>query len=328
MTGKSFDEVMKKSVWGPLNLRQSSVFAPEDQSQIVTPPGDPMFNMSIGDAAPGGGMYMSISDASKHIHAVLNNKQLTPLQTRRWLKPTTHTADLRLSIGSPWEIQRIEGMSKWHNVDIYTKAGSIGSWTSQYGIIPDYDVGYNVFVATNGSVHAGIIEDIVQQNILPALYNVAREQANAKFGGIYSANGINSSMTLGVDSQHGLVIQNWISNGTDMFKVPGSGKPPLRALPTNLKAANRVAFRILPQRSGKGCMSWLGVDVKRYGIKALDSLVFHTGADGSATSVVLPAFRAKLTKRATASGQPMQRVYGEQSILTDQHPELKRWIDL
>jgi hypothetical protein len=85
---------------------------------------------------------MSPNDMGRHIHAVLNHRQLSSLVTRRWLKPTSHTADLRSSVGAPvsdsffgvlyvghllfatnqnylqWEIKRVTGLNQYHTIDV------------------------------------------------------------------------------------------------------------------------------------------------------------------------------------------------------------------
>ncbi len=72
-------------------------------------PGDPtsfFWNVSAGDLTPAAGFYSSPSDLAKFGRAVLGSRQLSPAQTRRWMKPVSHTADPLTSIGAPWEISR------------------------------------------------------------------------------------------------------------------------------------------------------------------------------------------------------------------------------
>ena len=55
------------------------------------------------------------------------------------MKPVTHTSSLTSSVGAPWEIFRMKiprGV-----VDLYTKGGDIGVYSSLLVLVPDYDVG-------------------------------------------------------------------------------------------------------------------------------------------------------------------------------------------
>jgi hypothetical protein len=307
MSNKTFEQVMHDNVWNPLKLTRSSDSVPTDQSQVIRIPGNSIFNWSLADETPAGNFYMSIADSSTHLHSVLNHKQLKPVHTRKWLKPISHTADPLFSIGMPWEILRVVG-DKYHTIDVYTKAGGIDVYSSQYGIYSEYDVGYNILAVGDGNVSARALETMVHAHVLPALYRIARKQANLKLGGTYAAEDINSSLTIGVDEELGMVVQSWISNGTDMVKIlnkysGGDGRLP-RIYPAALATSNKIAFRIAPQRS-TGCYSWSGVDNFRFGLQPMDSILFQTDANGYATNLVLPAFRANLTRTgASQNGDP------------------------
>src|SRR5580698_5188441 len=104
---------------------------------------------------------MSSVDLAKHIHAVLNHKQLTALNTRRWMKPVTHTRSLYERVGAPGEISR-SPFPPYNSsiVDIYKKGGVIPPYTAKYALIPDFDVGYSVMVA--GSDKTVFEEEVVK----------------------------------------------------------------------------------------------------------------------------------------------------------------------
>jgi hypothetical protein len=56
--------------------------------------------------------------------SILNNTQLSPSSTRRWLKPWTHTAVWQQAVGLAWEIARWPVDERI--VDVYTKQGDLG----------------------------------------------------------------------------------------------------------------------------------------------------------------------------------------------------------
>lgn len=213
---------------------------------------------------------------------------------------------MQISVGAPWEIFRLSGLStsSWHTVDAYTKAGGIGSYTAQYGILPDSDVGYSILAAHpdgDGS-NAGLLEQTILLPVLTkAVYGIARNQALANFGGRYTSPATKSSLTLDVDAGPGLVITEFIYNGTNIISVLAAlglaGGPP-RVYPSNLedKSKNRVAFRLVPQPTAGACYSWSSVDSLRYGLQPLDELVFELGLDRKAIGVSDPGFRLSMKK--------------------------------
>lgn len=70
-------------------------------------------------------MYSSLRDMTTAGRSMLASTLLTPAETRRWLKPRSHTSTLTESVGLPWEIER--GPVSPNNsriVDAYTKGGN------------------------------------------------------------------------------------------------------------------------------------------------------------------------------------------------------------
>ena len=98
-----------------------------------------------------GNIYSSPADISKLGRAILQSTLLSKAQTRRWMKPVSHTADIAISVGAPWEIHRVVVPSTKRVVDLYTKSGGIGAYTSKLILIPDFDVGFSILAASHGS---------------------------------------------------------------------------------------------------------------------------------------------------------------------------------
>lgn len=209
------------------------------------------------------------------------------------------------------------------------------------------------------------IADALTSTYIPTLMYIAREQANATFAGHYrhasllngttgtattsshscnsttgspsappyyanttSPQVLNSSLTITVDptgARPGLVVENWISNSTDMSLVAVAinsnvsaryidrVEPSVRLYPTGLEerladgggGGRKVAFKAvfedlgLPDRSSSfvtDCSTWVGVTGVVYGSRPLDLFIFEFGGDGKVRAVENAALRVRLEK--------------------------------
>ncbi|KAF2237137.1 beta-lactamase/transpeptidase-like protein [Viridothelium virens] len=176
-----------------------------------------------------------------------------PAQTRRWMKPVTFTAGINMAVGAPWEIYRAQVGGR--TVDLYTKDGGWGAYATLLVLVPDFKFGFSILTANLigsnvGAKNVYFIAEMLGSSILPALENVARQQANATFAGHYTsiASGLNSSLTVLVDIQPALRVENWVSNGTKIFEeVIGLDSTSgdyidFRIQPNNLYSGNEVGF--------------------------------------------------------------------------------------
>jgi hypothetical protein len=248
---------------------------------------------------------------SKLGRAILKSTLISKAQTRRWLKPVSHTADITFSVGAPWEIHRLKIPASNRVVDLYTKSGGIGAYTSQLILIPDFDVGFSILAAGGGSgfdMHPiSILVDFIAEIFLPALENAVREQAESKLAGHYATideEGLGSSITLSTDAaKPGLGIEMWISKDVNMLPVlakllTSSPLTPItaRLYPTNNMELSigdsghqKVGYRALidfPKdfvdhgafalESGK----WFDVDKLLYQGMAFDEFVLEFDVDG------------------------------------------------
>jgi hypothetical protein len=163
----------------------------------------------------------------------------------------------------------------------------------------------------NDWLHAALVD-----LLLPAVDEVARDQADAAYAGTYTAtNGLNSSVTFVTDAGlPGLGVESLISNGSDFLEafslvqgIPIT-KDNLRVYPTNLeqhtesgrKVAWRAAFDSPPPQSHgpfSACPTWFAVDGTAYGKHALDQIVFTLDESGKATSVSPEAFKIELERQ-------------------------------
>ena len=248
---------------------------------------------------------------------------LSPVETRRWLKPHANTATLERPVGAPWEIQRVvRNNSDKEVIDLYTKSGGIGLYSSLVVLIPDYEVAFTILAAGNVSSLVGMLAEIITETFLPVIYQISKEEASRAFGGVYtSTSSTNSSLSLISDEGPGLLINKWVSNGTDLLKVYqqlAGGAAQTRVYPTGLSSPTKsgsstseVAWRGIFQSASvanstyrpkqiwnNDCAPLFGVDVLEYGHNSVDDFVFQLDQRGSAISVTPRAFRINLERES------------------------------
>ena len=152
-----------------------------------------------------------------------------------------------------------------------------------------------------------VVSEMVLQTIIPVLHEAARGEAERKMAGQYIADGnVNSSMLLKTD-EFGIVVEKWISNGSDLLglaemyaQLSGGGHiRSVRLLPTdlteNIGGWTRVGYRILFDTEtrkesafrifSQDFKAWGQVDQSTYGKTGVDDVVVQFDADGNAISI-------------------------------------------
>ncbi|KAI6087749.1 beta-lactamase/transpeptidase-like protein [Hypoxylon rubiginosum] len=322
ITGKSFQTLMEDSVIGPLGLNNTFLRAPDDSLGVI--PGDryeTAWAFDIGESVATGNMYASAADISDLGRAILSYKLLTPVTTRKWLKPFAFSSDPRAMVGMPWGARRINLEDTYRWTTAFNKAGNIGDYSALLAILPDFDIGITVLSAGNlpGNLNFGLT-DVIGEQILPAIENAARVEAGASYSGHYVLpnSPINSSLTITTDDVPGMSISQWFSNGTDfawIATVLQNGYTPvtprIRLYPSGLEGpaadgGKRVVFKAMfedadgarneNQLFSTECGSWVTVESVIYGSAAMDELIFNLDASGKVVSVTSPSLRITLTK--------------------------------
>lgn len=273
-------------------------------------------------------MYSSLGDLQAFGEAILTNKLLSPMETRRWMKPASSTASWGFMVGHPWEILRSDNItSDGRLIDVYTKSGDIGLYSALTGLVPDYDLVITVIMAgaeATSDPFTAIAFSAVIQNLLPAIEAAGREQAKSSYVGKYTEQSTNSSITFTMDGGPGLLISEWTVRGYNVLKNIGSyswatfatGKvnstPPVsaRVYPTNLQSEDQVAWRAVFDFTNStvnaefdsqvffkngSCHTWFSQDRQTYDFLSLDEFVF-VQSEGEAKTVKSPAFNITLTK--------------------------------
>lgn len=266
-------------------------------------------------------MYSSIHDLSLFGIAVLNSTLLPSGVTRRWMKPVSHTSNLRNSVGRPWIIYSASlGAPTDPRLEIFTNYAFIGQYSSYIGLVPDYNMGFVILAADSISApdlnaHA----DFVGEVMLPGLEKAAITQAGKNYAGNYTTSGSDSSQVATMvvakpDGMAGLSLTNLTRGDEDLRAslAKSLGVEPsafsVRLYPTNSKAklsdgSIQLAFRavfqdedLLEDGGTPTCITWEGMEPANYDGKPRDLLVFTLDQDGSAKSVSLPGWGLELLR--------------------------------
>ncbi|KFG84826.1 putative penicillin-binding protein [Metarhizium anisopliae] len=318
VTGTSYTEAVAKSVFQPLGLQNTSTSSPRGAGVGVIPPGNSGWGRPLGDEVSTGGLYSTSRDLAQFGRALLNHRQLSPLQTRRWMKPHAHTASPFFSVGAPWEIWRTRSqISSGYTIDLYTKSGSDDQYQALLILVPDYNIVASFLCAgPNAGPAINMAAEVALQSILPVLDRVSQSQAFHRFGGRYvSSDAKSSSLLLTTDHQGpGLLVKEWLSNGVNVQEAAqaysdGTGGGTIKSIRlypfiTNTEDASstgsngsQASFRAIletePVNYDSGVLrilntdagQWGRIDQLMYGEIAVDDFIFQLDGHGIATAV-------------------------------------------
>ncbi|KAL2692307.1 hypothetical protein Neosp_002713 [[Neocosmospora] mangrovei] len=333
ITGKSLDEQFSNDIFGPLGLSRTYTEAPpkDEWDNAVIPVNNDtelelMYLLTPDPAKSSGTLLSTLNDLTKFGSSILNYTLLPGDVTRKWMKPHTHTARLDYSVGGPWEIPRYVHPQTGLVIDLYTKSGDAGLFSSFLVLVPEFEIGFTVLAASSDralrALLAGRIGDAVVNAIIPALLEQAASEAEKNYGGTYvsTTEGLNSSITITRNKTEGappgLTISRFISNGTDylLAESKASGAPndpdttPNRLVPTVVdEKSGRVAMRALTAmdapKLSKGTISgilsadWTTIGGPSYGALDMGLYIFDVDDDGKATEVSPLAFRTTLKRK-------------------------------
>lgn len=272
LTSMSLDDLYKKALFEPLGLDNTlskPPSEPKDINRTVIAGTAELALQEIPITTPSGGIYSTINDLSKIGISILNSTLMSIDRTNRWLKPVTFTGDLRYALGRPWEIYRYEHKDSGVVTDIYTKLGDSGSYSGLLVLVPDFEIGFSILGASNGTVQAQAIQliaDTLTNSLMPALVNQGRQETLSNLAGTYKSKDkkLNTTLTVAVPSSSksspGLVITEWVSNSTDLKSLlaetlinqvpklpPAKASPNLvRLVPTiqDTSGSGQIAFQM------------------------------------------------------------------------------------
>ncbi|KAF2109353.1 beta-lactamase/transpeptidase-like protein [Lophiotrema nucula] len=313
LSGKTYQDMLQSVLIDRLGLTGTSYSKPADDSRGVIPYNlsSSLWTYDLSELTPAGGLYSSLNDLAKFGRSILRSTILDENTTRGWLKPITFNGNLYSATGRTWEIYRVADAVPDQVIDFYSKGGDITPYKTFIAVVPDLKMGFAAAVAGTGS-HRWM-DGLLIDAVFPAVQEAARQQAHAAYGGTYKAtNGLNSSLTLASEAgKSGLLISEWISNGTDFISITeatqGSSRD-VRLFPTNVERKSgdgkEVAWRVAPDLLEfkddlpfSACRTWFGIDSQTYGNHAVDEMIFQLDGNGKAVKVSLPAFKVGLERQ-------------------------------
>lgn len=270
--------------------------------------GNGLSNQSLVGEQASLGLASSITDLSRFGRAILTSQLLPSAQTRRWLQPVADTSNLRNAVGRPWEIYHYGDDAIDPIIDVYTKTGNIGKYSSYFGVVPALDVGFTILaVDTEAPADLNAIADIMLGALLQ-IQDLGRKQTEALYTGTYRSHGNDSTLKFELTgTDPGIKVSELRANNIDWLasiaKLAGIDESPyldMRLYPTNLEQSTgdgkkqvfqgiRQDKNALVDAGTPTCISWMTVDELEKGGQPLDRFVIEIGGDGSVKSVQWPA---------------------------------------
>ena len=324
VSGLSYEDAVSALILKPLNITAGATFIPPPDKSSVLPAGEQWYHdVDEGVHNPTGGLFMSTSAMSAFLRYVLTHFNSPPalsLEAGSWLTPKSFTSSATSFYGMPWEIFRpnniLEGSKR--AISFFTKGGGLPGYVSIIAVVPEYNLGITIFVAGNGDMLAKLREEVTVR-IIRAAEEVAAQQMKEKYAGQYIAEdpALNSTLTFSYSKIEGLHIQDWISNGTDVFPtfakefpsfLPSGSRAQL--IPTLLyvdeknKRGEKWRMLVVPKRPEAGeekvwdeaCIT--DVDFLMYDGRPFNEVVFWDDEEGGKVgSVDLTGFRVRLRRQ-------------------------------
>ncbi len=251
-TNQTYESYMNDAVLTSLEMSKSSFKTP-DVNVGVIPSLPNAWDLDEGIQKPTGGLYSSSTDLSKFLRHILNNYN-TLTKDLNWINPASPSGGLNSFYGMPWEILQTDRVleNTKRTVRFITKTGDVAGYESMIIMLPEYGIGISILSAGDTTLLWQTLDQITIP-LVRAAEEVAIRQLNEQYAGSYKWG--NSSLTIVADAR-GLVINNWVSNSTDVLKqYPGmpllpSDKWYPQLVPTNRfrneKTKSGEEWRILP----------------------------------------------------------------------------------
>lgn len=310
---RPFATVLEERILRPLRMNSTSLL--HNSTDVL---GYGLRNESLEGEPAALGLISSITDLSRFGRAILMSHFMSPADTRRWLKPVSDTSNLRDSVGRPWDIYHFGDTVTDPIVDIYTYTGSVGKYSSYFGIAPAYDIGFVILAVDTDTAAPDLnaYADVVLGALLQ-INKLARVEANQTLAGTYhTPNQAGSNLRLELTgSDPGLAISEFNMNGTDWVAyiarqagISKSAYLDLRIYPTNLErqigghGKQQVFQGVIQDKSPlvdagtPTCIFWMTIgELERDG-QPLDGFVVDFDRHGIATAITWPALGVRFER--------------------------------
>ena len=145
-TKKSFKVAFNDNIAAPIDLKNTHFLGSDS---LLFGPGTS--NASLPGEQAALGLTSTIFDLAKLGRSILTSAILPPATTRRWLRPFASTSNLRNAVGRPWEIYHYSASPTDAIIDVYMKSGTVGKYSSYFGLVPSYDVGFAILAVDSAS---------------------------------------------------------------------------------------------------------------------------------------------------------------------------------
>jgi CubicO group peptidase (beta-lactamase class C family) len=344
VTGTTYEEYITTSILDPLGMSQTSFAKPPDSVSVLPKGNAWYFDVDEAVENPTGGLYCSTHDMSIFLRYILANYKDIANAKLNWLLPVSFTAGMGSYYGMPWEIFRTDRIllpddkRRARTVTFFTKGGGVPGYRTILLLVPEYDLGITVLTAGDETFPEELVEMVIVP-LIRAADALAARQVKETYVGRYTSSTkehmVKSTLTLTYTSTHGLEINEWISNSTDVlsfiskhFQTPKNTKFHAQLIPSGLYRGEKqlgevwriaaVMDRESPMESvlgqwrehGSNAGSWSGfasvsdefcisdVDNIMYAGTPLSEVVFWDRDEktGMFGKVELPAFRINLTR--------------------------------
>lgn len=327
-TNTSYEDYMRSAIFDPLNMSLTTISKPPD-THAVLPLGDNYWDVEEGVQNPTGGIYSSTNDMSKLLRYILTHYNAIATGVN-WLMPASWSGGINSFYGMPWEIFRSDRILEhgYRPVTFATKSGGLPGYVSRISLLPEYNLAATILVGfqDRGGELLEKLQESVTVNLARAAESLVWNRVERIYAGRYEAidESLNSTIELGSSPSTGLILNEFISNSTDVlatvvpkYFVDPSREWRVQLMPTllykNEKEQKGEIWRFLPayERRKNGpiwdefCVA--DVDGPMYAGLQLNEVVFWHDDE----VLELPAWRVKL-KRATASVPEKLLVQGAQ----------------
>ncbi|KAK5166877.1 uncharacterized protein LTR77_007606 [Saxophila tyrrhenica] len=297
VTNMTYEEYMQTSIFTPLKMSLTTISTPND-THAVLPVGDNYWDVDEGIQNPTGAIYSSTTDMSTYLRYILTHYNALATGIN-WFQPASFATGLGSFYGMPWEIFRTDRIlpESRRPVTFVTKSGGLPGYVSRVSLMPEYGLGVTILVACNE--HCGEVLDRLQEVVTVEVVRAAEESVweglGVGYDGVYEAvdRELNSSIELVSSSGTGIVMNSFVSNGTDVLAevVPKFWADPrkswrLQLVPTLLykdeKEQAGEIWRILAmyeRKEGKGRDVWddfciTDIDTAKYAGLPVNEVVF------------------------------------------------------
>ncbi|GIK06627.1 hypothetical protein Aspvir_002277 [Aspergillus viridinutans] len=229
VTGTTSEEYITSAILHPLGISQTSFAKPLD-SESVPPKGDSWyFNVDLGVEKPTGGLYSSLYDMSVFLCYILAEYKDIADAKLNWLLSVSFMAGMGSFYGMLWEIFRTDRIllsddkRRARTVMFFTKGGGLLGYRTLIVLVPEYDLGIMILTAGD-ETFLDVLLEMVAVPLIRAADELAARQVKETYVGSYTSPStkeqtVNSTLTLSYTSTHGLEINEWISNSTDVLSI-------------------------------------------------------------------------------------------------------------